>query len=116
MKKPPSLYVQTVAHLCISGGKGALLWVRWCGAVWRKVRCWGCAGVEMCGGGCAAVGAFGVVMGRRGCAAVGALVWRCVEDDALRRARAYGGGCAKVRKSGGGGAEMCGGRCAVVVA
>ena len=57
MKKPPSLFVQTVAHLCIGGDEGALFGVRWCGDVWRKVRCGGCAGAKMCGGRCAAVGA-----------------------------------------------------------
>ena len=66
--------------------EGVLLWVRGCGDVWRKVRGGGCAGVEMCGGRCAAVGRFlsrnkGKVGGdgriaidkmARGCAAVGA--------------------------------------------
>ena len=40
-KKLPSLYVQTVTHLCISRCKGALFGVRWYGDVWRKVRCGG---------------------------------------------------------------------------
>ena len=36
----------------------ALVWGRWCGDVWRKVRCLGCAGAKMCGGRCAGVGAL----------------------------------------------------------
>ena len=51
----------------------------------------------MCGGRCAAVGARGR---------------RCVDEGALRWGRAYGCGRAKVRRRGGGGAEMWGGRCA----
>ena len=56
MKKPPSLYAQTVAHLRISEDEGALRRARGWGDVWRKVRC---------GGG------MGVVGRRRGCVAVG---------------------------------------------
>ena len=126
MKKPPSLYVQTVAHLCISVGKGALFGVRWCGDAWRKVRCGG--GVRMgvggrkyaqtwagvrCGGRMRmGVGGRKYAQTWRGYAAEGAPVWRCVEEGALRWGRGGGDVWRKVRCLGCAGAEMCGGRCA----
>ena len=78
MKKPPSLYAQTVAHLCISGGEGALRRARGWGDVWRKARCGGGMrmGVEGCKyaqtwAGLRCGGGMGVVGRRRWCVAVG---------------------------------------------
>ena len=78
--------------------EGALFGVRWCGDVWRKVRCGGGIGAEECEERCAAVGRFlsrneGKAGGdgrnaidkmARRCAAVGALVRRSVRKGALR--------------------------------
>lgn len=95
MKKPPSLYVQTVAHIRIYRDEGALRRARRCRDVWRKVRCGG--RVRMGVGGRKFVG-------------VGAKVCCCGGMRMGVGGRKFVGAGTKVRCGGGAGAEMCGGR------